>query len=143
MRGLTFPEKQILSAARAESPVPQAASCGEPIGVQFAWSGVLVGELLQSLFSSVSSSSSSGCCLGYPELQASQSRVVLGEAGYLSDGLGVEGQLEEHSPTLPPLSLCAFAWTPVSTQRTGSRHAIDLSLVTGQCGSILAGIKSP
>lgn len=90
----------------AESPVPQAGSCGEPIGVQFAWSGVLVGELLQSLFSR--GSSSSGCCPGHPKLQASQSRAVLGEgAGYPTGGLGAAGQLEDHSPALPPLPLRA------------------------------------
>ena len=90
----------------AESPVPQAGSCGEPIGVQFAWSGVLLGELLQSLFSR--GSSSSGCCPGHPKLQASQSRAVLGGgAGYPTGGLGAAGQLEDHSPALPPLSLRA------------------------------------
>lgn len=78
-----------------------------------------------------------------PQAAGFPDRAVLGEASYLTDGLGREGQLEEHSPILPPLSLCAFTWTPVSTQGTESRHAAHLSLVTGQCGPILTGIKSP
>lgn len=87
MRGLTFPERQIPSAARQNPLYLRQGAVGSQVGVQFAWSGVLIGELLQSLFSRDSSSTQATLSNRLPRVEQYFGK----QATYPTGGLGVAG----------------------------------------------------